>query len=84
MISLGLVALYERHMTGFEIYVFVLCLVVFTLLTAMFTYLIASLTKMEIQFIRYGHRDEERIIDGKTHYMTSGLFKGQARMIEIV
>ena len=46
-------------MTGFEIYVFVLCLVVFTLLTAMFTYLIASLTKMEIQFIRYGHRDEE-------------------------
>ena len=46
-------------MTGFEIYVFVLCLVVFTLLTAMFAYLIASLTKMEIQFIGYGHRDEE-------------------------
>lgn len=32
----------------------------------------------------HGHRDEERIIDGKTHYMTSGLFKGQARMIEII
>ena len=32
----------------------------------------------------HGHRDEERIIDGRTHYMTSGLFKGQARMIEIV
>ena len=46
-------------MTGFEIYIFVLCFIVFTLLTAMFTYLIASLTKMEIQFIRFGHRDEE-------------------------
>lgn len=32
----------------------------------------------------HGHRYEERLIDGKTHYMTSGLFKGEARMIEIV
>ena len=32
----------------------------------------------------HGHRDEERVIDGKTHYMTSGLFKGHARMIEII
>ena len=32
----------------------------------------------------HGHRDEERVIDGKTHYITTGLFKGQARMIEIV
>ena len=32
----------------------------------------------------HGHRDEERIIGGKKHYMTAGLFKGQARMIEIV
>ena len=32
----------------------------------------------------HGHRDEERMIDGKTHYMTAGLFKGKARMIEIV
>ena len=32
----------------------------------------------------HGHREEERVIDGRTHYMTTGLFKGQARMIEIV
>ena len=32
----------------------------------------------------HGHKDEERVIEGKTHYMTAGLFKGQARMIEIV
>jgi hypothetical protein len=32
----------------------------------------------------HGHCDEERVIDGRTHYMTVGLFKGQARMIEIV
>jgi hypothetical protein len=32
----------------------------------------------------HGHKDEEREIDGKTHYMTDGLFRGKARMIEIV
>jgi hypothetical protein len=32
----------------------------------------------------HGHRDEERILNGKTHYATDGLFKGKARMIEII
>jgi hypothetical protein len=32
----------------------------------------------------HGHRDEERVIEGKRHYMTDGLFKGKARMIEII
>ncbi|MBQ8447795.1 MAG: metallophosphoesterase [Clostridia bacterium] len=31
----------------------------------------------------HGHRDEERTLGSKTHYMTSGLFKGKARLIEI-
>lgn len=35
-------------------------------------------------FSGHGHRDEVREIDGKMHYMTDGLFKGIARMIEIV
>ena len=35
-------------------------------------------------FSGHGHRDEVREIDGKKHYMTDGLFKGIARMIEIV
>ena len=45
-------------MTNFEIYVFILCFIVFSLLTAMFTYLIWSITTMEIELIRNGHRDE--------------------------
>lgn len=45
-------------MTSFEIYVFILCFIVFVLLTAMFTYLLTSITKMEIELIRIGHRDE--------------------------
>jgi hypothetical protein len=32
----------------------------------------------------HGHRDEERILNGKTHYATDGLFKGKARMIELI
>ena len=46
-------------MTSFEIYVFLLCFIVFSLLTAMFTYLLTSITKMEMDLIRFGHRDEE-------------------------
>lgn len=48
-------------MTGYEVYIFFLCLIVFTLLTAMFTYLIASITRAEISLIGYGHRDKEII-----------------------
>ena len=46
------------RMTGYEIYVLILCFIVFTLLTAMFTYLIATMTKMEKDLIRCGRRDE--------------------------
>ncbi|MBQ7106019.1 MAG: hypothetical protein IJN93_00675 [Clostridia bacterium] len=45
-------------MTSYDIYVFILCFIVFTLLTAMFTYLITSITRMELELIRFGHRDE--------------------------
>ncbi len=45
-------------MTPYEIYIFVLCFIVFSLLTVMFTYLITSITKMELELIRHGHRDE--------------------------
>ena len=45
-------------MTSYEIYVFILCFIVFSLLTAMFTYLITSITKMELELIQHGHRDE--------------------------
>ena len=58
----GLVIFFERvGMTGFEIYVFILCFIVFSLLTAMFSYLITMITKMEIELIRCGRRDEEII-----------------------
>ena len=46
------------NMTPYEVYVFILCLIVFSLLTAMFTYLITSITKMELELIQHGHRDE--------------------------
>ena len=64
-------------MSGFEIYVFILCFIVFLLLTAMFTYLIASLTKMEIGYIRFGHRDEA-IIKEREKELNKNKFLSQA------
>jgi hypothetical protein len=39
-------------MTNYEIYVFVLCMVVFVLLTATFSYLITIYAKQELELIR--------------------------------
>ena len=46
-------------MTNYEIYVFVLCMVVFVLLTATFSYLITLYAKQELELIRTGQRDEQ-------------------------
>ena len=48
-------------MTGYEIYIFVLCLVVFVALTAFFAALIACIAKMNIKLIRGGFADGEII-----------------------
>ena len=49
----------QRLMTNYEIYVFVLCMVVFVLLTATFSYLIYLYAKQELELIRTGQRDEQ-------------------------
>ncbi len=46
-------------MTGYEIYIFVLCLVVFVALTAFFAALITCIAKMNIKLIRGGFADGE-------------------------
>ena len=46
-------------MTGYEIYIFVLCLVVFVALTVFFAALIACIAKMNIKLIRGGFADGE-------------------------
>lgn len=46
-------------MTDFEIYVFILCLIVFIMLTGLFSYLITLTTKQQIKMIRHGIEDTE-------------------------
>lgn len=46
-------------MTDYEIYVFILCLIVFVLLTALFSYLITLTTKQQLKLIRHGLEDTE-------------------------
>ena len=49
------------HMTDYEIYVFILCLIVFSLLTGLFSYMIAAITRMRLKLIRHGFEDEDII-----------------------
>ncbi|MBE6021078.1 MAG: hypothetical protein E7228_04995 [Clostridiales bacterium] len=46
-------------MTDYEIYVFILCFIVFSVLTLLFSYMIVTLTKMRLKMIRHGLEDEE-------------------------
>ncbi len=46
-------------MTGYEIYIFVLCLVVFVALTAVFAALITCMVRMRVKLIRGGFADTE-------------------------
>ena len=45
-------------MTSFEIYAFILCLIVFVSLTALFTFLIGALIKLTVRLVRAGVEDE--------------------------
>lgn len=45
-------------MSEFDLYVFILCLIVFVLLTALFTYLLVVILKQMIRLIRAGLEDE--------------------------
>ena len=44
-------------MTDYEIYVFILCLIVFVMLTSFLTYLLVCLTKQHLKMIRHGLED---------------------------
>lgn len=48
-------------MAAFDIYIFVLCLIVFIALTAMFTFLISSMVKMQLKIINGGLADDKII-----------------------
>lgn len=49
----------ERRMTSFEIYTFVLCLIVYVLLTGVFFLFLACVSKQTIRLIRGGLEDEK-------------------------
>lgn len=46
-------------MSDYEIYVFILCFIVFSLFTAVFSYTIATITKQKLLLIQHGLDDEE-------------------------
>ena len=60
-------------MTGFELYVFFLCLTVFILLTGVFTFFIVTLIKLNIKLVESGSEDELIIKERQNPPKKSGL-----------
>ena len=48
-------------MTDYEIYVFILCFIVFSMFTALFSYVITVITKMRLKIIKHGLEDDKII-----------------------
>ena len=73
-------------MTSFDIYVFVLCFIVFASLTALFSFLITALIKLNVRLVRAGVEDK-RILDeyNEIHSKKNGCLPGVLdRVISIV
>ena len=64
-------------MTSFDIYVFVLCFIVFASLTALFSFLITALIKLNVRLVRAGVEDK-RILDeyNEIHSKKNGCLPG--------
>ena len=57
---MGLFAIYgSARMTGFDIYVFILCFIVFTVFVVLFTYMIWMILKMNLKLMEHGLADKE-------------------------
>lgn len=50
--------LWVKHMTGYDLYVFMLCFIVFSMFTSLFTFVIALITKQRLKLIEHGLEDE--------------------------
>lgn len=67
-------------MSDFEIYVFILCIIVFTALTAVFTVMIVFIGKLSVKLIRSGAEDEKI----KTEYEKEKAKKKSSKFWSIV
>jgi hypothetical protein len=52
-------------MTGYDIYIFILCFIVFSMFTVLFSYMIAMIVKMRLKMIEHGLADEELTTEQK-------------------
>ena len=50
--------LWVKRMTGYDLYVFMLCFIVFAMFTSLFTFVIALITKQRLKLIEHGLEDE--------------------------
>ena len=57
---MGLCSIFgSAPMTGYDMYVFILCFIVFAVLTALFSYMIWLILRMNLKLIKHGLADEE-------------------------
>ncbi len=71
-------------MSGFDLYVFVLCMVVCAALTGTFTFMISRLYKLSVRLVRLGQEDEAIKTEYEKQTKVSCLFRAIERIVSLV
>lgn len=71
-------------MSGYDLYVFILCLIVFTELTVLFTIMLRYLIKQALKAIKHGLEDERIKTEYKKEMRTSHWQKKAERVVSLV
>lgn len=71
-------------MSGYELYVFCLCFIVFSIFTVLFTYMIYTIMKMQLKLMKHGHSDEEIIKEYEKEQNASSVLNWVQKILSVM
>lgn len=67
-------------MRSYEVYIFILCFVVFAVFTLLFSYMIYTIMQLQIKLMKHGHSDEEITIEYEKEKNAKPIIKWASRI----
>ena len=71
-------------MSGYDIYVFILCFIVFTIFTVLFSYMIYTIMQLQRKLMKHGHMDEEITKEYEKEQTASPVLTWVSRILSLV
>lgn len=71
-------------MSGYDLYVFILCFIVFTIFTVLFSYMIYTIMQLQRKLMKHGHMDEEITKEYEKEQTASPVLAWVSRILSLV